>query len=77
MNEERSSGGNKCFKAGMCGSIVAAICCATPLLAITLASIGLATLVPYLDYILIPALVVFSLLALYGWLKIRGEGARE
>jgi mercuric ion transport protein len=61
----------------MWGSIVAAICCATPLLAIGLASVGLAAIVPYLDYILIPALLVFLLLAIYGWLRIRGEGAQQ
>ncbi len=76
-NEGRSSGGNKCFRAGVGGAIVATICCATPLLAIALASVGLATIVPYLDYILVPALVVFLLVGLYGWLKSRGEGTQQ
>jgi mercuric ion transport protein len=73
MNEERSSRADQCLKTGVCGSI-AAICCAAPLLAIALASVGLAAMVPYLDYILVPLLVGFLLLALYGWLKSRGEG---
>ena len=76
MNKERSSQrGSKCLKAGVCGSIVTAICCFTPLLAIMLASVGLAAIVSYLDYILLPALLIFLLLALYGWAKSRGEGA--
>jgi mercuric ion transport protein len=77
MNKGRLSGVNKCFKTGIWGSIVAAICCATPLLAIALASVGLATMVPYLDYVLLPALLVFLLLALYGWLKSRDQTAQQ
>jgi mercuric ion transport protein len=77
MNEERSSRAKQCLKAGVWGSIVAAICCATPLLAIALASVGLAAIVPYLDHILVPPLVGFLLLALYGWLKSRGEGTQQ
>ena len=72
-NRERSCGAHKCFKAGMWGSIVAAICCATPLVAIALASVGLATMVPYLDYIIVPALLICLLLALYGWVTNRDD----
>jgi len=66
--------GNKCFKAGVCGTIFAAICCATPVLAIALASLGFAALVPKLDYVLFPALLIFVLLAVYGWHKGRSKG---
>jgi len=74
MNKERLSLGKKCIKAGVCGSIVATLCCVTPLLAIALASVGLATIVPYLDYILFPALLIFLLLAFYGWVTSRDGG---
>jgi mercuric ion transport protein len=66
--------GNRCLKAGMWGSILAAICCTTPLLAISLASVGLAAIAPRLDYILFPMLLFFLFLALYGWVKGRREG---
>jgi len=46
--------GDKCFKAGLWGSIIAAICCFTPVLVLGLGVIGLATLTPYLDYVLFP-----------------------
>jgi mercuric ion transport protein len=61
--------GNKYFKTGLWGSIIAAICCFTPLLVIGLGLIGLAALTPYLDYVLFPLLGLFLILAFYGWRK--------
>ena len=59
--------GNKCFKTGLWGSIIAAICCFTPVLVVGLGLVGLATLTSYLDYVLFPLLCLFLILALYGW----------
>jgi len=60
---------NKCFKTGLWGSIVAAICCFTPVLVIALGFLGLAAINPYLDYVLLPLLGLFLILAFYGWSK--------
>jgi mercuric ion transport protein len=57
------------FKTGLCGSIVTAICCATPILPFLLGLIGLAILTPYLDYVLFPLLGLFLILTFYAWLK--------
>ena len=43
---------------GIVGSIIAAICCATPVLVILLGAVGLSTLTGYLDYVLLPALAL-------------------
>lgn len=40
------------------GTIALAICCFTPVLVIALTAIGLASLTPNLDYVLIPLLIV-------------------
>ena len=61
--------GIKCFKAGLWGSIVAAICCFTPVLVVGLGLIGLAAFTPYLDYVLFPLLGLFLILTFYGWRK--------
>lgn len=75
MNNDRASRqGNKCFVTGVCGTIIAAIGCAAPVLAVALASVGLAAIVPRLDYVLLPVLLIFLLLALYGWFKRRAGG---
>jgi mercuric ion transport protein len=63
--------GNRCFKAGIWGSVIAAICCFTPVLVIGLGLIGLAAFTPYLDYVLFPMLALFVILAFYGWSKSR------
>lgn len=64
---------NKCFKTGLWGSIVAAICCFTPVLVVALGFVGLAAITPYLDYVLFPLLGLFLILAFYGWSKRRKE----
>jgi mercuric ion transport protein len=61
--------GNKCFKAGIWGSVIAAICCFTPVLVVGLGFIGIAAFTPYLDYLLLPLLGFFLALTVYGWLK--------
>ncbi len=61
--------GNTCFRAGICGSIIAVICCFTPLLVVGFGLIGLAAFTPYLDYVLFPFLGFFLILAFYGWSK--------
>ena len=64
---------NKCFKTGLWGSIVAAICCFTPVLVIAVGFVGLAAITPYLDYVLLPLLGLFLILAFYGWSKRKKE----
>ena len=44
---------------GITGSIVTALCCFTPILVVLLGAVGLSALVGSLDYVLLPALVVF------------------
>jgi mercuric ion transport protein len=43
---------------GAIGALLAAICCATPLLAVLLGAIGLSTWLAKADYVLIPALLL-------------------
>lgn len=52
-----------CTGAG--GSVIAAICCFTPVLVILFGAIGLSWAVGYLDYVLLPALAAFLGLTLY------------
>ena len=64
--------GNRCLNAGIWGSIIAAICCFTPVLVIGLGLIGLAALTPYLDAVLFPMLGLFVILIVYGlWQRRR------
>lgn len=53
--------------AGIVGSLVAAVCCFTPLLALLLGALGLSALVGDLDHVLLPALALFLGITLYAW----------
>jgi len=50
---------------GLIGSGVIALCCVTPILVVLLGVVGLGAITGYLDYVLLPALVVFLGLAVY------------
>lgn len=47
------------------GTIIAALCCFTPVLVILFGIVGLSALVGYLDYVLFPALAFFIALTIY------------
>ena len=46
---------------GAVGAVLAAVCCATPLLAVVLGAVGLAGWLPKADYVVIPVLIVSRL----------------
>ncbi len=50
---------------GIIGSIIAALCCFTPVLVILLGAVGLAAWVGHLDAVLMPLLAFFIGLTLY------------
>ena len=52
-------GNDRLLRVGVFGSIVAAICCFTPVLAGLLGVLGLASIVVYLDFVLLPVLALF------------------
>lgn len=59
---------------GIIGTIVAALCCFTPVLVILLGTVGLSAATGYLDYVLFPALGFFVLLTLFAvWRRRRRE----
>jgi len=56
---------NSLLKAGIIGTVVAALCCFTPVLVILIGAIGLSSLVGYLDFVLFPLLGVFICITVY------------
>ncbi len=47
------------LKTGLIGSIIAVLCCFTPVLAVLLGAVGLGWFVGYLDDVLVPVTVIF------------------
>ena len=62
---------NTLLRAGIVGSIIAAVCCFTPVLVLLLGAIGLSALVGVLDYVLLPVLVIFIAIMGYALWKRR------
>lgn len=52
-------------KLGIVGSVIAALCCFTPVLVVLFGAVGLSSIVGYLDYVLLPSLVIFLGITVY------------
>lgn len=59
------------LKLGIGGTIIVALCCFTPILLILLGVVGLSALTGYLDYVLLPSLMVFVGITIYALQKRR------
>lgn len=58
------------LRVSVIGTVLVALCCFTPILVVLLGTLGLAALTGYLDYVLLPALVLFIGLTCYAvWRK--------
>jgi mercuric ion transport protein len=60
---------------GIVGTVIAALCCATPVLVILLGAVGLSALVGRLDVVLLPALALF--LGITVWALVRRHRRKE
>ena len=62
---------NRLLKIGVVGSVLAAVCCFTPVLVILFGAVGLSAVVGYLDIVLLPALAIFLAITGYALWKRR------
>ena len=65
------------LRVGVLGTLVAALCCFTPVLVVVLGVLGLSAAIGWLDYVLLPALGAFAAVSVYAWVRLRGEVARD
>ncbi len=67
---------DKLLRRGLIGSVIAAICCFTPLLVVLVAGVGLSALVGWLDYALFPMLFAsLGVVAHALWIRAGRPGA--
>lgn len=59
----------KLLRLGIVGTIIAALCCFTPVLVVLLGAVGLSATVGWLDYVLLPALAVFAGITIYAVIR--------
>ena len=65
---------SRLLKTGIIGSIIAALCCFTPVLVVLLGALGLSAALGWLDFILLPALAVFLAITGYALWKRHRAG---
>ena len=59
----------KLLTTGIVGTAIAALCCFTPALVILLGAVGLSAMLAWLDYVLLPLLVICIGLVVYAALS--------
>lgn len=70
--EKANKNRNGLLAIGLIGTVIAALCCFTPVLVVLLSAVGLAAVVGYLDIVLLPALGFFVALTIYAvWRRQR------
>jgi mercuric ion transport protein len=67
----------KLIATGIVGTVIAALCCFTPVLVVLLGAVGLSAWLGWLDYVLLPALAFFVVLTAYAvWRRQRRQTTR-
>ncbi len=62
----------KLLRIGIIGTVIAALCCFTPVLVLLLGIVGLSAVLGWIDYVLLPALAFFIALTVYAvWRRQR------
>lgn len=66
------------IKIGVIGTVIAALCCFTPVLVIGLGVVGLSAWLGWLDYLLLPSLAIFVGITVYGlWRQQRVSASSD
>lgn len=59
------------LRTGIIGTLIAVVCCFTPVLVVLLGAVGLSAWLGWLDYVLLPALVLFLAVTAYAIVRRR------
>ncbi|MBI3926433.1 MAG: mercury resistance system transport protein MerF [Armatimonadetes bacterium] len=65
------------FLTGLVGTVLVALCCFTPILVIALGALGLGAATGWLDWILLPVLVILAAVSARAYRQWRRATARE
>ena len=74
MGNNKTQQSAKLLVTGIVGTVIAALCCFTPLLVIALGAVGLSAWLGWLDYVLLPALLLFLGLTVFALFRRRRAG---
>lgn len=71
MNERKLLAG------GATGTVIAAVCCFTPVLVVLLGAVGLSAWLGWIDYVLFPALAFFVAMTAYALIRRRRRSGQS
>ena len=77
MDKTSAQISKKGMLAALTGTVLVALCCFTPVLVVLLGAVGLSAFTPYLDVVLLPALVVMIVLTIVSYLRWRKSVAKN
>jgi mercuric ion transport protein len=70
MSTESKTQKNRMITA-LSGTVLVALCCFTPILVILMGALGLSVFTPYLDLVLLPALIILAVLTFLSFMRWR------
>jgi mercuric ion transport protein len=56
---------------GIVGTVIAALCCFTPILVLLLGAVGLSALIGKVDYVLLPVMIICAVIIVYALVRRR------
>jgi mercuric ion transport protein len=77
MDKTSSQISKKGMLAALAGTVLVALCCFTPILLVLLGAVGLSAFTPYLDLVLLPALVIMIILTTVSYLRWRKSAKKQ
>ncbi len=77
MDKASSQISKKGMLAALAGTVLVALCCFTPILVILMGAVGLSFFTPYLDMVLLPALVIMIVLTILSYLRWRKSAEKQ
>ena len=77
MDKTSSQISKKGMLAALAGTVLVALCCFTPILVILMGAVGLSFFTPYLDMVLLPALVIMIVLTILSYLRWRKSAEKQ
>ncbi len=69
---KKMAGNTKLLSTGIGGSVIAALCCFTPLLVVLFGFVGVSAWLGWIDFVLFPALAIFLAITAYALYR-RGQ----
>ena len=77
MKNQTPGSSKKGLYAAIGGTLLVALCCFTPILVVILGAVGLGTITPYLDYVLLPSMLGMIMVVIISYLRWKKASVRS